>query len=114
VSFPAPGAAPRIPPFSTAPVTVSRALVDGGGQGSAPAAQEGGVNALPAVQEPASSPATQALPAVQDAGAGAAHAPDPGAKAEQLEETYEYVLDRLRRDLLVEREQSGHLLSDHP
>jgi hypothetical protein len=27
---------------------------------------------------------------------------------------YEYFLDRFKRDLLVEREQSGHLIIDNP
>jgi hypothetical protein len=31
-----------------------------------------------------------------------------------LEAAYEYFLDRFKRDLIVEREQSGHLLIDNP
>ncbi|MGH2969517.1 MAG: hypothetical protein ACRDK0_10700, partial [Solirubrobacteraceae bacterium] len=30
------------------------------------------------------------------------------------DELYEQVLERLRRDLVAELEQSGHLLRDHP
>ena len=31
-----------------------------------------------------------------------------------LDELYEYFLERFKRDLLVEREQFGHLLIDNP
>ena len=32
----------------------------------------------------------------------------------EREELYEYFLDRFKRDLLVEREQIGHLIIDNP
>ena len=35
-------------------------------------------------------------------------------KAADHEEMYEYFLDRFKRDLLVEREQSGYLIIDNP
>jgi hypothetical protein len=50
-----------------------------------------------------------------------ASAPEPAAPAASekqpemdLEAAYEYFLDRFKRDLIVEREQSGHLLIDNP
>ncbi len=44
-----------------------------------------------------------------DSPAGAAETPqmDP-------ETLYEYFLDRFKRDLLIEREQLGHLIIDNP
>ena len=35
-------------------------------------------------------------------------------KAADQEEMYEYFLDRFKRDLLAEREQSGYLIIDNP
>ena len=39
-----------------------------------------------------------------------------GEKGEQMdpETLYEYFLDRFKRDLLIEREQLGHLIIDNP
>jgi hypothetical protein len=66
--------------------------------------------------------APAAAPAPAPAPAAAAPAPQPEAPAGQqphqggmdLEAAYEYFLDRFKRDLLIEREQSGHLLIDNP
>ena len=38
----------------------------------------------------------------------------PEDKAREREELYEYFLDRFKRDLLIEREQMGHLIIDNP
>jgi hypothetical protein len=89
VSFPAPGsqAAPQPPyiaPFSTEPVTVARAITE------APAE---------------SSPATAHMPTDH---------PPSGEPKVDVDALYDEFLDRFKRDLLVEREQSGHLLIDNP
>ena len=90
VTFPAPGSAgvpslPIIPPFSTEPVTVARAETD------APATQ------------------TAATPST-----GVEHPPAEGSDKLDLDKVYDEFLDRFKRDLLIEREQSGHLLIDNP
>jgi hypothetical protein len=90
VTFPAPGNAgsaslPYIPPFSTEPVTVARAETD------APAA---------------STPSTPSTPVD--------HPPAEGGGSLDLDKVYDEFLDRFKRDLLIEREQSGHLLIDNP
>ena len=43
-------------------------------------------------------------------------APTGGEESKQMdpEQLYEYFLDRFKRDLLVEREQLGHLIIDNP
>jgi hypothetical protein len=60
--------------------------------------------------------ANQGLTAAQNAAGGAldAVAGAVGGKAADPEEIYEQVLERLRRDLVAELEQNGHLLRDHP
>jgi hypothetical protein len=42
--------------------------------------------------------------------------PKDGGESEQMdpETLYEYFLDRFKRDLLIEREQLGHLIIDNP
>jgi hypothetical protein len=86
VHFPA----PRGGDLTPAPYTVTRTI-------DAPAA--------PAPAPPAAAPAP-AAPA-------AAGAPQQQPEMD-LEAAYEYFLDRFKRDLIVEREQSGHLLIDNP
>jgi hypothetical protein len=56
---------------------------------------------------PSSTPAEQHTPSDH---------PQSGDKAEQMdpETMYEYFLDRFKRDLLIEREQLGHLIIDNP
>jgi hypothetical protein len=85
VEFPAPGA--PFGPFDTTPHTVSRAEVSEAAEASPP-------------------PATTGTPSSQD---GAAPAPEggAGAPAVNMDELAENVIDRLRRELLIEREQSG-------
>jgi len=85
VHFPAPGRGDLTP----APYTVTRTI------DAAPA---------PVAAPPATAPA----PAAPAAG-------EPQEQPEMdLEAAYEYFLDRFKRDLIVEREQSGHLLIDNP
>ena len=88
--FPAPGGSasgtlPVIPPFSTEPVTVARAET---------------------AEAPAPSTATASTPVEHPAAEG-------GGQLD-LDKVYDEFLDRFKRDLLIEREQSGHLLIDNP
>jgi hypothetical protein len=86
VSFPEPGSgAPELAAMPVTPYTVSRELADPAPPAATP----------PAADAPA--------PAQGQARGGL-----------DLEEAYEYFLDRFRRDLVVEREQSGHLLNENP
>ena len=48
---------------------------------------------------------------VRAGGAPGPRRPDPQMDPETM---YEYFLDRFKRDLLVEREQLGHLIIDNP
>jgi hypothetical protein len=65
--------------------------------------------------DPAPSTPTPA-PAQQSPGGGEAPANEGEKAGEQMdpETLYEYFLDRFKRDLLVEREQLGHLIIDNP
>ena len=45
---------------------------------------------------------------------GVEHPSEAGGKAMDPETMYEYFLDRFKRDLLIEREQLGHLIIDNP
>jgi hypothetical protein len=91
VHFPAPGGGPPAADLTRAPYTVTRAID------------------LPAVP---ATPAAQPTPPAQAPSTPAAGAPQPGGM--DLEAAYEYFLDRFKRDLIIEREQSGHLLIDNP
>jgi hypothetical protein len=98
------GGTPAIPPFSTAPVTVSREAAD------APAAphaapSDGPVLGRARVDAPA--PA-----AASSSSSSATPANDNPQKRPDADEIYEEVLQRLRRDLVAELEQQGHLLRD--
>jgi hypothetical protein len=87
--FPAPGRAGGVTADLTqAPYTVTRAIDEAPAAAPAPA---------PAAAAPAPQPEQQ---------------PQQGGM--DLEAAYEYFLDRFKRDLLIEREQSGHLLIDNP
>jgi hypothetical protein len=100
VHFPAPGAPPV--DLTQAPYTVTRFI--GEHRRRAPAET---VAAPPAVAQPdAAAPPSAAPPPPQESPA------QPPAM--DLEAAYEYFLDRFKRDLIVEREQSGHLLIDNP
>ncbi|HET6547125.1 MAG TPA: hypothetical protein VFG79_01625 [Solirubrobacter sp.] len=87
VHFPAPGAT------ATSMPTISREIVIGSARQRARPAQE-------------TAPAATAN--------GSEPAPQGDAKPVDKEELYEYFLDRFKRDLLVEREQLGHLIIDNP
>jgi len=82
------GSAPVIPPFSTAPVSVSRAIN------------------IDEVSVPVESPASG------NASGGAEH-PQGAQGGADPEEMYEQVLSRLRRDLRDELELTGRYLHDH-
>ena len=85
--FPAPGSAAPLP-FTQQPYTISRELSEGG---------------------------TSPAPSTPDSEAPAPAEGDSEAdKAAEREAMYEYFLDRFKRDLLVEREQSGYLIIDNP
>ncbi len=88
VHFPAPGD-PSPLPITHQPYTITRALSEGG-----------------------TSPETTTP---TDSSTPAAASKDPEAdKAAEREAMYEYFLDRFKRDLLAEREQSGYLIIDNP
>ena len=94
------GGAPSMPAFSTAPMTVSREI-------STPAAApaSGSDNVVARVIDEAPAPATT-VP-------HQAPGPDGAAPAEaDPDAIYEQVLERLRRDLVAELEQNGHLLRE--
>ena len=78
---------PDIPPFSTAPVSVSRAID------------------INEIEVPVGSPATPSS-------SGAEH-PSGAPGGADPEEIYEQVLQRLRRDLRDELELTGRFLHDH-
>jgi len=84
VHFPPPGAGP----ISTThqPYTISRELAD-----------------------PAPAPSTPA-----QASSPTEHPPAEQGEQMDPEALYEYFLDRFKRDLLIEREQLGHLIIDNP
>jgi hypothetical protein len=93
------GGAPSMPAFSTAPMTVSREVADAP---PAPPSDSGPVLARAEVSAPpAASTPTQS--SANDAEAPEGTDPD---------EIYEKVVDRLRRDLIAELEQHGHLLRE--
>lgn len=78
----------------------------------------GGQNGQPAAAAATAAPPHAPLPPTVAAPLGAA--PNPGAppgrrglahEHEELDHIYEQVLERLRRDLVVERERAGHLFS---
>jgi hypothetical protein len=93
--------APEIPAFSTTPVTVSREVST-----DAPAPAE---NVLARAQTDAA-----ATPATTTATPHSSSIPEQGdaPKAPDPDEVYEQVMTRLRRDLIAELEQNGHLLRD--
>ena len=83
-----PGGATQFP-FSQQPYTISRELTEGG---------------------TATAPSSSSDSSVPPADSGASDED----KAAEREALYEYFLDRFKRDLLVEREQSGYLIIDNP
>jgi hypothetical protein len=121
VTFPAPGdqaAAPvpsgdptRYVPFSTAPITVSRDLLGDVGHAATTAASHAADSAI----SHASSAAEDAVGhGVQTAAPAASHAaPDPSAPPPapgagmDVEEIADAVIDKLRREMLIERELGG-------
>ena len=96
------GGTPSMPAFSTAPVTVSREV-------SAPH--------RPRPRPPRATTSSRAsideAPAPATSVAHQAPGPDGAAPAEaDPDAIYEQVLERLRRDLVAELEQNGHLLRE--
>jgi hypothetical protein len=149
------GGVPYIPPFSTAPVTVSRwpsigglasglgdrargaaaglgdralGAAEGLGDRALGAAEGLGDRALGAAEglgdralAAGEGLADQGLAMAQgaagnalDSAAGALGLPTGAGGKQDPEEAYEEVLRRLRRDLVAELEQNGHLLRDNP
>jgi hypothetical protein len=110
ITFPAPGSplggggTPDYVPFSTAPVTVSRSPLDDIGSsagsaasgliGRAASVDEGLIDSGAAAASSASSPAP--APAPPAAGAGM-----------DVDEIADTVIDKLRREMLIERELGG-------
>jgi len=95
--------APTIPAFSTTPVTVTREVAPA--PAPAPGPPAGGV--LARAETTAETP--QTTTATPHSGISDAAAP---AQPQDPEELYEQVMTRLRRDLIAELEQNGHLLRD--
>jgi len=93
------GGTPSIPAFSTAPVTVSREV------SAAPAPAAESDNVVARVIDAAPSPAASVAHEAPGPGGAAPAEADPDA-------IYEQVLERLRRDLVAELEQNGHLLRE--
>jgi hypothetical protein len=86
------------PPVSTQqPYTVSREI-------AAPEAEGAQNTTTTTAESPSGPPGHSGAPAPQS----------PEDKAREREELYEYFLDRFKRDLLIEREQMGHLIIDNP
>jgi hypothetical protein len=133
---------PELPPFSTAPRSVSRLNIGGHRNRLASAAQglvDQGSSAASSAVGSASSAASSAIGQGSDAvqnvvGQGAQAASNaidsasstassaidqvsqavgaPGQPEQDPEEIYELVVDRLKRDLIAELEQNGHLLRE--
>ena len=59
--------------------------------------------------DPAPAPSTSAQEST-----GTEHPPEEKGEQMDPEALYEYFLDRFKRDLLIEREQLGHLIIDNP
>ena len=55
-----------------------------------------------------------ASPAPSGVHGASTHPAEAGGQAMDPETMYEYFLDRFKRDLLIEREQLGHLIIDNP
>jgi hypothetical protein len=94
------GGTPSMPAFSTAPVTVSREVRDA--PAAAPAAESDNVVSRAVTIDEVSTSVPQEA---TSPGAAAPAEADPDA-------IYEQVLGRLRRDLVEELEQNGHLLRE--
>jgi hypothetical protein len=88
VHFPPPGGHGQPVDMSHQPYTISRELSEGAPAQSAPAQEHTPTD----------------------------HPKDAAGETEQMdpETMYEYFLDRFKRDLLIEREQMGHLIIDNP
>ena len=89
VHFPSPGSATPLPITTQQPYTITRELTEGGTSSA---------NNDNASSAPASAPSKG----------------DETKKAAEREAMYEYFVDRFKRDLLAEREQSGYLIIDNP
>jgi hypothetical protein len=106
VSFAPPGTTPPYIPFSTAPVAVSRVETTRAEERS----PETGRVTSPAEYAPTYG---EMLPTAAQVDAQVGELVEDSPESKQ-EAQYEYVLQRLRRDLLLEREQYGSLLNDNP
>ena len=114
IDFTGPGV-PEVPPFSAAPVSVSRFI---GGhrarsalQGVADRATDAGEGVADRGVAAVQGVGQQAIEAAGSAAGDALGLPEQGEAADP-EEIYEQVIERLRRDLIAELEQHGHLLRE--
>jgi hypothetical protein len=98
---------PTIPAFSTTPVTVSREVDTTPPPAQAPAPARD-ANVLARAETTAETPST----AVTTQHSSSIPDNDDPAKPADPDEIYEQVMTRLRRDLIAELEQNGHLLRD--
>ena len=126
---PAPDEAPARPQLAlVSPEPAQRALARSAAErlaaqtGGALEAGEGGLRTVhfPSPELPALSTAPFTVSRdLSEAGATSQpaaleHPPAESPGATDPEALYEYFLDRFKRDLLIEREQSGHLIIDNP
>jgi hypothetical protein len=95
------------PPFSTAPITVSRSIWDTAQSAVSDYAEGAVSDAREAVTDRASSLLDQAHDRAQEA-IGGAKGSGSGDADKQFEELY----DRLKRELLIEQEQLGQLFHE--
>ena len=98
---------PQFPAFSTAPVTVSREVAP---TPAPPAPRPPRAATSSRARRPEAAPAASSTVATPHSSS----IPESGAAAPGLdpEEVYDQVMTRLRRDLIAELEQNGHLLRE--
>ena len=112
LTFPSPGGGiPDYVPFSTAPVTVSRSLLDQAAGAASDYAQDAIADAGDAVRERASAAADAATSAATNAVTGALPGA-PSGGAGDADKQFEELYDRLKRELLIEQEQLGQLFHE--
>jgi uncharacterized protein YjbJ (UPF0337 family) len=110
VTFPAPGV-PEYIPFSTTPVTVSRSIFDdataavsGAAHEAAEGLQDRAEGAVADAGEAVQQHAGAALDQARSAAAGAIQGAMGGAQPD-IDKQFDDLLDRLKRELLIEQEQ---------
>jgi hypothetical protein len=111
VTFPAPGGSPEHVPFSTAPMTVSRSIFDDARSAVTGYAEDALSDAGAAVRERA----TEVADSATSAATGAVASALPGASssgAADDEEQFAKLLERLKRELTLEKEWDYNLSNE--